>query len=118
VQKRRKEEEEEREVKKRKTEEQERRQAEEQREEERARVEAETNETGLKALFEQHGLGSLRVDVCRELGVHSVDDLAYLTPEDLDALPLYLKDKLKAVQKRRLIAMFASQVSAAAPAPG
>ena len=70
----------------------------------------------LKALFKYCVLGSLRVDVCREFGVHSVDDLRHLKPEDLDDLPNYLKDKLKAVQKRRLTAMFASQVSTSAPA--
>jgi len=58
----------------------------------------------LKALFKYCVLGSLRVDVCREFGVHSVDDLRHLKPEDLDDLPNYLKDKLKAVEKRKLIA--------------
>jgi len=59
-------------------------------------------DAGLKALFQQYGLCALCVDVCRELGVHAVDDLALVTQDDLDDLPNYLKHKLKPVQKRKL----------------
>eukprot|EP00277_Geminigera_cryophila_P013459 CAMPEP_0179444644 /NCGR_PEP_ID=MMETSP0799-20121207/28080_1 /TAXON_ID=46947 /ORGANISM="Geminigera cryophila, Strain CCMP2564" /LENGTH=1038 /DNA_ID=CAMNT_0021231873 /DNA_START=47 /DNA_END=3165 /DNA_ORIENTATION=+ len=67
-------------------------------------------DAALKALFEKHELGALGADVCRELGVHVVGDLAHVTPEDLEDLPKYLKDKLKPVQKRKLTAMLASQL--------
>jgi len=74
-------------------------------------VEGEAVDTALKALFELRGLGMLRDDVCRELGVECVEDLAHVTPQDLDDLPKYLKDKLKPVQKRKLTTMLGSQVS-------
>jgi len=66
-------------------------------------------DTALKAWFELRGWGMLRDDVCRELGVECIDDLAHVTPQDLDDFPKYLKDKLKPVQKRKLTAMLGSQ---------
>jgi len=63
----------------------------------------------LKALFEQHGLGALCVDVCQELGVVEVGDLSEIDKEMLDDLPKYLKDQLKPLQKKRFLAMIASQ---------
>jgi len=75
----------------------------------------EVGDAALKALFVQHGLGALCADLCRELGVDGVDDLTHVKPKDLDALPKYVKDKLKPVHKRKFKAMIASQPSVVAP---
>ena len=80
---------------------------------EESRGAEEAGDAALKALFAQHGLGMLCADLCRELGVDGVDDLKHVTPEDLDDLPNYLKDKLKPVHKRKFKAMIASQPSVA-----
>ena len=45
------------------------------------------------------------VDVCRELGVDSVDDLSYVTLEQFDELPNYLKDQLKGARRNKLLAL-------------
>ena len=52
------------------------------------------------------------MDVCRELGLAGLDDLAHVTPKDLDDLPNYLKDKLKPIQKKRLLALIGQQTIA------
>jgi hypothetical protein len=62
-------------------------------------------DAGLKAVFEQHGLTSLCLDVCRGMGVDCVDDLHEIKEEDLDELPKYVKEKLRPLHKRRLIAL-------------
>jgi len=73
----------------------------------------EPGDASLKALFSQHGLGALCVDVCRELGVNNVCDLAYVKPEDVDDLPNYVKS----VHKRKLKDMMESQASLATQVP-
>jgi len=65
----------------------------------------EAGDAALKALFVQRGLGAMCVDVCRELGVESVDDLSYVTLEHVDELPNYLKDQLKGVRRNKLLAL-------------
>jgi len=70
----------------------------------------------LKAVFEQRGLGAVCGDVCRELGVGCVDDLADVDKEMLEDLPKYIKDQLRPLQKKRLLSMFGSQPVAATPA--
>jgi len=59
----------------------------------------------LVALFEQRGLGALCGNVCKALGVECVDDLADIDKEMLEDLPKYMKDELKPVHKKRLLAM-------------
>jgi hypothetical protein len=52
--------------------------------------------TGLKQVFEEHGLGAVYLDVCRELGVTCLYDLEnHVTAQDVDDLPKYVKDMLK-----------------------
>ena len=46
----------------------------------------ESLDEGLKTLFEQHRLGVLCADVCKELGVDGVDDLAFVTQQHVDEL--------------------------------
>ena len=60
----------------------------------------------LKALFDQHGLGSECAGVCEAWGVKSVGDLGEMTKEDVDDLP---DDTLKKVAKRKLRKMIDSQ---------
>jgi len=62
----------------------------------------------LRALFEQHGLGDVCADVCRELGVSTIGDLAFTTPQDVDELPKYVMDRLKPVHRRKLAALLGS----------
>jgi len=64
-------------------------------------------EAALKALFAQCGLGGLCVDLCRELGVAKLADLSDIDKEMLDDLPNYLKDLLKPLHKKRLLALIA-----------
>jgi len=73
-------------------------------------------DAGLKALFEQHELGALCVHMCQALGVVKVGDLSEIDKEMLDDLPNYLKDQLKPLQRKRLLAMIASQSFPLAPA--
>ena len=47
--------------------------------------------TRLKELFEQRGLGAVCGDVCRELGVGCVDDLADVDKEMLEELKRVLR---------------------------
>ena len=68
----------------------------------------ESIETALKAAFQGIGLGAMCADVCSELGVECVDDLAHVREQDVDELPKYIKDKLKPVHKRKLLALIAS----------
>ena len=74
-------------------------------------------DAGLKAFFEERGLSALCYDVCRalkEMGVEHVDDLTFLTPQDLDdELPKYLKIELKTIQKRKLSAIIGLQPTTA-----
>jgi hypothetical protein len=66
----------------------------------------ETVDAGLKQVFEQHGLGAMCIDVCREFGVTCLSDLEnHVTAQDVDYLPKYVKDMLKPVQKSKLIAL-------------
>jgi len=65
----------------------------------------EAGDAALKAIFAQRNLGAMCVDVCRELGVDSVDDLSYVTLEQFDELPNYLKDQLKGARRNKLLAL-------------
>jgi hypothetical protein len=57
----------------------------------------------LKEVFEQHGLGTVCIDVCRELGVTCLYDLDnHVTAQDVDDLPKSVKDTLKPEQKSKL----------------
>jgi hypothetical protein len=68
----------------------------------------------VKALFHQHGLGAVCVDVCGELGVTSLNDLQnHVTVQDVDELPKHVKDKLKPAQKSKLKALIGRQPPAA-----
>ena len=58
-----------------------------------------------QAIFEQCGLSALCADICSEWGVESRADLALVTTQDVDELPKYIRDKLKPVQKRKLLAL-------------
>jgi len=60
-------------------------------------------------LFVQLGLGALCVDVCRELGVDSVDDLSFVTLENVDELPNDLKVQLKGARRTKLLALLGLQ---------
>jgi len=75
-------------------------------------------DTALKAMFDQSGLGAICADVCFELGVSCVKDLALVTEQDLKELPKHITDNLKAVHKRKLSAMIASRSCSAQGAPG
>jgi len=67
----------------------------------------------LKALFVQYGLGGWCVDVCRGLGVDGVEDLSFVTIEDVDKLPGKLPDNLKdqlfGARLRKLLALLGLQ---------
>ena len=62
----------------------------------------------LRALFEQHGLGDVCADVCKELDMSTIGDLAFTTPQDVDDLPKYVMDRLKNVRRRKLAALLGS----------
>jgi len=73
-----------------------------------------TVDAGLKEVFEQHGLGAVCIDVCRELGVTCLYDLQnHVTAQDVDDLPKYVKDMLKPAQKSKLKALIGGQLPAA-----
>jgi hypothetical protein len=73
-----------------------------------------TVDAEVKALFNQHGLGAVCVDVCGELGVTSLNDLQnHVTAQDVDNLPKHVKDKLKPAQKSKLKALIGRQPPAA-----
>jgi hypothetical protein len=73
----------------------------------------ETVDAGLKEVFEQHGLGAVCIDVCRELGVTCLSDLEkHVTAQDVDDLPKYVKDTLKPAQKSKLKALIGRQLPA------
>ena len=56
----------------------------------------ETVDARLKEVFEQHGLGAVCIDVCRELGVTCLYDLeTHVTAQDVDDKPKYVQDTLK-----------------------
>ena len=64
----------------------------------------------VKALFSQHGLEAVCVDVCGELGVTSLNDLQNnVTAQDVDELPKHVKDKLKPAQKSKIKALIGRQ---------
>jgi len=71
-------------------------------------------DAALKALFEKSELSAqLCVDVCRELGVKKVGDLAEIESSMLDALPNYLQNQLKPLLKKRLLSLIGLQPPAA-----
>jgi hypothetical protein len=71
-------------------------------------------DAGLKEVFEQHGLGAVCLDVCRELGVTCLYDLEnHVTAQDVDDLPKFVKDTQKPAQKSKLRALIGGQFSAA-----
>jgi len=65
----------------------------------------EPGDVALKDLFVQHQLGMLYVDVCMELGIEKVGDLAGVDRDMLDDLPNYLKDQIILFHKNRLLAL-------------
>ena len=72
----------------------------------------EAGDAALKALFVQCGLGSLCADLCRELGVVKLADLSDIDKEMLDDLPNYLKDLLKPLHKKKLLALIGQPTAA------
>ena len=82
---------------------------------EKSAVAEEAGGAALKALFVQLGLGALCVDVCRELGVDSVDDRSIVTLENVDALPNDLKVRLKGARQleNKLLALLGLLLPAA-----
>ena len=69
----------------------------------------EVGDVALKALFVQRGLVALCVDVCRGLGVDSVDDLSFVTLENVDELPNDLKVQLKGARRNKLLVLLGLQ---------
>ena len=55
----------------------------------------------LQALFEQYGLGNLCAEVCKDLEVERVVDLALVKQQHLDDLPKYLVDKYSIRRARK-----------------
>ena len=62
---------------------------------------AELIDAGLQALFEQYGLGNLCAEVCKELEVECVMDLAFVKLQYLENLPKYLVNKYSIRQARK-----------------
>jgi hypothetical protein len=61
-------------------------------------------DTEVKALFEQHGLGAVCVDVCEKLAVTSLKDIQIVTLQDVDdwlTLKPVHKAKLKSLIERQ-----------------
>ena len=73
-------------------------------------------DAALKALFGQLGLATVCGDMCRELGVTKVIDLADVEKEMIDDLPKYITDQLKPVLKKRLLKIIGPQPTSSAPA--
>ena len=71
-------------------------------------------DAALKALFVQCRLGALCVNFCRELGIERVEDLSYITLEDVDDVPKYLKDQFKGEIRNKLLALLGLQSPSAA----
>jgi hypothetical protein len=70
-----------------------------------------TVDAELKALFEQHGLAAVGLDVCGEFGVTCLDDLQnHVKAQDVEDLPKYIKDKLKPAHKSKLKALIEGQL--------
>ena len=74
-------------------------------------------DAALSSLFEQHGLGAICADVCKELGVDNCGDLGHVAQEDLNTLPKYVKDKIKPVHRRKLEQLIEIQQRAARAQP-